>query len=108
MCVYYCCLPLQPHCASMYALSLHDALPILETDRPTALREVLQACRKGGTVSIPGVYGGVLDKVNLGAAFCKGLTLKLGQTDRKSTRLNSSHLVISYAVVCFKKKKNSK
>src|SRR5688572_5861642 len=52
----------------------------LETDRPTALREVLQACRKGGTVSIPGVYGGVLDKVNLGAAFCKGLTLELGQT----------------------------
>jgi len=52
----------------------------LETDRPTALREVLQACRKGGTVSIPGVYGGVLDKVNLGAAFNKGLTLKLGQT----------------------------
>jgi threonine dehydrogenase-like Zn-dependent dehydrogenase len=41
---------------------------------------VLQACRKGGTVSIPGVYGGVLDKVNLGAAFNKGLTLKLGQT----------------------------
>jgi threonine dehydrogenase-like Zn-dependent dehydrogenase len=52
----------------------------LETDRPTALREVLQACRKGGTVSIPGVYGGLLDKVNLGAAFSKGLTLKLGQT----------------------------
>ena len=53
---------------------------MLETDRPTALREVLHACRKGGTVSIPGVYGGVLDKVNLGAAFNKGLTLKLGQT----------------------------
>jgi threonine dehydrogenase-like Zn-dependent dehydrogenase len=52
----------------------------LETDRPTALRQVLQACRKGGTVSIPGVYGGMLDKVNLGAAFNKGLTLKLGQT----------------------------
>ena len=52
----------------------------LETDRPTALRECLQACRKGGTVSIPGVYGGVLDKVNLGAAFNKGLTLRLGQT----------------------------
>jgi threonine dehydrogenase-like Zn-dependent dehydrogenase len=52
----------------------------LETDRPTALREVLHACRKGGTVSIPGVYGGLLDKVNLGAAFNKGLTLKLGQT----------------------------
>jgi threonine dehydrogenase-like Zn-dependent dehydrogenase len=52
----------------------------LQTDRPTALRKVLQACRKGGTVSIPGVYGGVLDKVNLGAAFNKGLTLRMGQT----------------------------
>jgi len=34
----------------------------LQTDRPTALRHAIQACRKGGTVSIPGVYGGVVDK----------------------------------------------
>ncbi|MGE5660146.1 MAG: zinc-dependent alcohol dehydrogenase [Actinomycetota bacterium] len=52
----------------------------LETDRPTALRQVLLACRKGGNVSIPGVYGGFLDKVPFGAAFNKGLTLKMGQT----------------------------
>ena len=52
----------------------------LGTDRPTALRQAIQACRKGGTVSIPGVYGGLLDKVNFGAAFGKGLTLKMGQT----------------------------
>lgn len=52
----------------------------LETDRPTALREAIQACRKGGTVSIPGVYGGVIDKMPIGAAFSKGLTLKMGQT----------------------------
>jgi threonine dehydrogenase-like Zn-dependent dehydrogenase len=52
----------------------------LETDRPGALREAIQACRKGGTVSIPGVYGGFIDKVNFGAAFGKGLTLKMGQT----------------------------
>jgi threonine dehydrogenase-like Zn-dependent dehydrogenase len=52
----------------------------LETDRPHALREAIMACRKGGTVSIPGVYGGFLDKVPLGAAFNKGLTLKMGQT----------------------------
>ncbi len=52
----------------------------LGTDRPHALREAIQACRKGGTVSIPGVYGGVLDKVPFGAAFGKGLTLKMGQT----------------------------
>jgi threonine dehydrogenase-like Zn-dependent dehydrogenase len=52
----------------------------LESDRPTALRQVILACRKGGTVSIPGVYGGFVDKVPLGAAFNKGLTLKMGQT----------------------------
>ena len=42
--------------------------------------EAISACRKGGTVSIPGVYGGWLDKFPLGAAFAKGLTLKMGQT----------------------------
>src|SRR5947208_5477971 len=52
----------------------------LATDRLHALRQAIQACRKGGTVSIPGVYGGLLDKVPVGAAFAKGLTLKMGQT----------------------------
>jgi threonine dehydrogenase-like Zn-dependent dehydrogenase len=52
----------------------------LQTDRPTALRPAIQACRKGGTVSIPGVYGGIIDKVPIGAAFNKGLTLRMGQT----------------------------
>jgi threonine dehydrogenase-like Zn-dependent dehydrogenase len=52
----------------------------LATDRPHALRQAISACRKGGTVSIPGVYGGWLDKFPLGAAFAKGLTLKMGQT----------------------------
>jgi threonine dehydrogenase-like Zn-dependent dehydrogenase len=52
----------------------------MATDRPHALRQAINACRKGGTVSVPGVYGGFLDKIPLGAAFAKGLTLKLGQT----------------------------
>lgn len=52
----------------------------LETDRPSALRQAIQACRKGGTISIPGVYGGMVDKIPFGAAFSKGLTLKMGQT----------------------------
>jgi threonine dehydrogenase-like Zn-dependent dehydrogenase len=50
----------------------------LETDRPAVLRRAIMACRKGGTVSIPGVYGGFIDKVPMGAAFAKGLTLKMG------------------------------
>ena len=53
---------------------------LLATDRSHALRQAIGACRKGGTVSIPGVYGGWLDKFPLGAAFAKGLTLKMGQT----------------------------
>jgi threonine dehydrogenase-like Zn-dependent dehydrogenase len=52
----------------------------LATDRPHVLRQAINACRKGGTISVPGVYGGFLDKIPLGAAFAKGLTLKLGQT----------------------------
>jgi threonine dehydrogenase-like Zn-dependent dehydrogenase len=52
----------------------------LTTDRPLALRQALQACRKGGNVSVPGVYGGYIDKAPVGAWFGKGLTLKGGQT----------------------------
>ncbi len=52
----------------------------LQTDRPTVLRYCIQACRKGGTVSVPGVYGGVIDKVPMGAFMNKGLTMKTGQT----------------------------
>ena len=50
------------------------------TDRPHALRQAIRCCRKGGTVSIPGVYGGMLDKFPLGAAFAKSLTFRMGQT----------------------------
>jgi threonine dehydrogenase-like Zn-dependent dehydrogenase len=53
---------------------------MLETDRPHVLREALMACRKGGRVSIPGVYGGLIDKFPLGALMQKGLTVKTGQT----------------------------
>ena len=52
----------------------------LGTDRPHALRQAIHACRKGGTISVPGVYGGFLDKFPFGAAFAKGLTFKMGQT----------------------------
>jgi threonine dehydrogenase-like Zn-dependent dehydrogenase len=53
---------------------------MMATDRLGALRQAIHCCRKGGTVSIPGVYGGLLDKMPMGAAFGKGLTLKMGQT----------------------------
>lgn len=53
---------------------------MLATDRLHALRQAIYCCRKGGTVSIPGVYGGLLDKVPLGSAFAKGLKMAMGQT----------------------------
>ncbi|UZK66848.1 zinc-dependent alcohol dehydrogenase [Sphingomonas sp. M1-B02] len=56
------------------------ASTFLGTDRPHALRQAIVACRKGGRVSVPGVYGGFLDKFPFGAVMEKGLTLKTGQT----------------------------
>lgn len=52
----------------------------METDRPGVLRQALQACRSGGTVSVPGVYGGVVDKIPFGSIVNKALTIKSGQT----------------------------
>jgi threonine dehydrogenase-like Zn-dependent dehydrogenase len=52
----------------------------IQMDRPTALRQMIQACRKNGTVSLAGVYIGLIDKMPLGMAFGKGLTFKMGQT----------------------------
>lgn len=78
-------------CIDAVGMEAHGAGPLswyddvkhtlrLETGRPHALREAIQECRKGGIVSIPGVYAGFVDKVNIGAAFNKGLTFRMGQT----------------------------
>jgi threonine dehydrogenase-like Zn-dependent dehydrogenase len=80
------------HCIDAVGMEAHGATldavydriktaVMLETDRSHALRAAIFACAKGGTVSIPGVYGGFLDKFPLGGAFAKGLTLKMGQTN---------------------------
>jgi threonine dehydrogenase-like Zn-dependent dehydrogenase len=55
----------------------------LGTDRPHVLRESIRCCRKGGTLSVPGVYMGFLDKFPFGPAMNKGLTIKMGQTHVK-------------------------
>ncbi len=52
----------------------------LTTDRAHVLREAIQCCAKGGTISVPGVYIAFLDKIPFGAAMNKGLTFKMGQT----------------------------
>jgi len=56
------------------------AAAFLGTDRPHVLREMIFCCRKGGTLSIPGVYIGFLDKIPFGALMNKGLTVRTGQT----------------------------
>lgn len=53
----------------------------LGTDRTHSIRQAIVACRKGGRVSMPAVYGGIVDKFPLGAFMEKGLTLKTGQTN---------------------------
>ena len=53
----------------------------VQLDRATVLREAIMVCGKGGTVSVPGVYIGFIDKFPFGAAFSKGLTFKMGQTN---------------------------
>lgn len=52
----------------------------VETDRPLVLREVMRNCRNGGTISVPGVYGGVIDTVPMGSVMNRALTIKSGQT----------------------------
>jgi threonine dehydrogenase-like Zn-dependent dehydrogenase len=56
------------------------AMAMMETDRPHVLRQAIHCCRKGGTLSVPGVYGGFGDKIPLGSMMNKGLTIKTGQT----------------------------
>jgi threonine dehydrogenase-like Zn-dependent dehydrogenase len=53
---------------------------MLESDRPHVLREMIYVCRPAGTLSVPGVYSGLIDKVPFGALMNKGLTIRTGQT----------------------------
>ncbi len=52
----------------------------LGTDRPHVLRQAIHCCRNGGNISIPGVYGGLLDNIPMGSAVNRGLTMRMGQT----------------------------
>ena len=65
--------------AAMYAFDRAKQALMLETDRPIALREAIMACRNGGTISVIGVYGGLIDKFPMGAVMNRSLTIKTGQ-----------------------------
>src|ERR1700710_13260 len=76
------CVGLEAH-ATGHIDSMMDRVKqatMMESDRPHVLREMIYVCRGGGVLSIPGVYGGLLDKIPLGALMNKGLTVKTGQT----------------------------
>jgi threonine dehydrogenase-like Zn-dependent dehydrogenase len=79
------------HCIDAVGMESHTPGPMyyydrakqammLETDRPIALRQAILACRNGGTVSVPGVYGGFVDKIPFGSLMNRSLTIKTGQT----------------------------
>jgi threonine dehydrogenase-like Zn-dependent dehydrogenase len=75
------CVGMEAHGLSVDAImDKVKAMMLLATDRGHAIRQAINCCRKGGVVSVPGVYGGVLDKFPIAAFMQKGLTLKTGQT----------------------------
>ncbi|MEM5297152.1 zinc-dependent alcohol dehydrogenase [Burkholderia sp. JPY481] len=77
---------------------------MLETDRPHVLREMIYVCRPAGVLSIPGVYGGLIDKIPFGAAMNKGLTFRMGQThvnrwtDDLLKRIQDGHIDPSFVI----------
>jgi threonine dehydrogenase-like Zn-dependent dehydrogenase len=76
------CVGMEAHITS-HVDSMYDRVKqavMLETDRPHVLREMIYVAQGGGILSIPGVYGGILDKIPFGAAMNKGLTFRMGQT----------------------------
>src|SRR5439155_16222140 len=93
----------------IYSLSLHDALPICVEFRPPARGAGAQQGGEGPP--LPGQDFRLLgrpDDAGLHPDAGPGLELRLHRVDRKSTRLNSSHVAISYAVFCLKKKKKKR
>jgi threonine dehydrogenase-like Zn-dependent dehydrogenase len=63
----------------MYAYDRAKQAMMLETDRPIALRQAIMACRSGGTVSVIGVYAGLIDKFPMGAILNRSLTIRAAQ-----------------------------
>jgi threonine dehydrogenase-like Zn-dependent dehydrogenase len=64
---------------AIYAYDRTKQALMLETDRPTALRQAIRECRNGGVVSVIGVYGGLIDKFPMGAVVNRSLTIRSGQ-----------------------------
>ncbi len=65
--------------SAIYAVDLAKQTLKMENDRPIALREAIQACRSGGTVSVIGVYSGFIDHFPMGTVMNRALTIRAGQ-----------------------------
>src|SRR5207248_3787250 len=99
-----------PATTELYTLSLHDALPILTITQQHFARRGNASARlrrtRKNAMTLPG------ERFVTGDIFHAGMQIAIASTvqerDRKSTRLNSSHRTISYAVFCLKKKKKKK
>ncbi|GEL43455.1 putative zink-containing alcohol dehydrogenase [Methylorubrum extorquens] len=77
------CIGMESHVSPTMPDTIYDRAKqifLAESDRPHVLREMIYVCRPGGLISIPGVYGGLSDKIPMGAAMNKGLTFRMGQT----------------------------
>jgi threonine dehydrogenase-like Zn-dependent dehydrogenase len=77
------CVGLESHVSMAQPDTLMDRakqMMMMENDRPHVLREMIYVCRPAGVISIPGVYGGLVDKIPMGQAMNKGLTFRMGQT----------------------------
>src|SRR5207244_13618600 len=89
-------LRISPSPSPLFLLPLHDALPICTATKPPQVIAIYPG-------SFDPITNGHLDLIERGCRLCDKLIVAI--LDRKSTRLNSSHQIISYAVFCLKKKK---
>ena len=77
------CIGMESHVTLSKPDTVYDRMKqmmMVESDRPHVLREMIYVCRPAGVISIPGVYGGLVDKIPWGQAMNKGLTFRMGQT----------------------------
>ncbi|MDB5725854.1 MAG: glutathione-dependent formaldehyde dehydrogenase [Novosphingobium sp.] len=77
------CIGMESHVTLSKPDTVYDRMKqmmMMESDRPHVLREMIYVCRPAGVISIPGVYGGLVDKIPWGQAMNKGLTFRMGQT----------------------------
>ena len=77
------CIGMESHVTLSKPDTVYDRMKqmmMVESDRPHVLREMIYVCRPGGILSIPGVYGGLADKIPMGQLMNKGLSLRAGQT----------------------------